>query len=142
MAEVNSMVSGNIQEGMQELKSYTDARVAATEAQVHALRATTDDHAKQLSDIHAQLAAMQSSQTATAQTVGKLKDAVAEEVGQSGVPDPEYTRAPNYGILRLGTAQKTNKADIKEAVGKEWLGGLFSDDQWTISGPDTGNNWT
>eukprot|EP00973_Karenia_brevis_P025941 3579621-Karenia_brevis.AAC.1 len=99
MAEVNTMVSGNIQDGMQELKSYTDARVAATEVQVQALRATTDDHAKQLTDIKAQLAAMQSSQTATAQTVGKLKDAVEEEVGQAGVADPEYTRAPNYGIL-------------------------------------------
>eukprot|EP00973_Karenia_brevis_P037462 5167767-Karenia_brevis.AAC.1 len=93
------MVSGNIQDGMQELKSYTDARVAATEVQVQALRATTDNHAKQLTDIQAQLAAMQSSQTATAQTVGKLKDAVEEEVGQAGIADPEYTRAPNYGIL-------------------------------------------
>eukprot|EP00973_Karenia_brevis_P087647 12155928-Karenia_brevis.AAC.1 len=85
---------------------------------------------------------MQSSQTATAQTVGKLQDAVAEEVGQAGVADPEYTRAPNYGILRLGTAQKAHKKDIQDAVAKEWLGGLFSDDQWSISGPDAGNNWT
>eukprot|EP00973_Karenia_brevis_P023657 3259717-Karenia_brevis.AAC.1 len=109
------MVSGNIQDGMQELKSYTDARVAAAEVQVQALRATTDDHAKQLIDIKAQLAAMQSSQTATAHTVVKLQDAVAEEVSHSGMADPEYTRAPNYGILRLGTAQKAHKKDVQDA---------------------------
>eukprot|EP00973_Karenia_brevis_P017046 2340075-Karenia_brevis.AAC.1 len=142
MAEVNSMVSGNIQDGMQELKSYTDARVAATEAQVQSLRATTDDHSKQLQDIKAQLAAIQSSQTATAHTVVKLQDAVNDEVGSAGVPDPEYTRAPNYGILRLGTAQKAHKKDVQEAADREWLGGLFSADQWSISGPDTGSNWT
>eukprot|EP00973_Karenia_brevis_P022526 3100724-Karenia_brevis.AAC.1 len=75
MADVNAMVSGNIQDGMQELKSYTDARVAATEVQVQALRATTDDHTKQLNDIKAQLASMQASHTATASTVGKLQEA-------------------------------------------------------------------
>eukprot|EP00973_Karenia_brevis_P032982 4552788-Karenia_brevis.AAC.1 len=137
MAEVNTMVSGNIQDGMQELKSYTDARVAAAEVQMQSLRATTDDHTKQLIDIKAQLAAIQSSQTATAHTVVKLQDAVAEEVGHAGVADPEYTRAPNYGILRLGTAQKAHKKDVQEAAAKEWLGGLFTEEQWSISGPDT-----
>eukprot|EP00973_Karenia_brevis_P044213 6125475-Karenia_brevis.AAC.1 len=84
MAEVNTMVSGNIQDGMQELKSYTDARVAAAEVQIQSLHATTDDHTKQINDIKAQLAAIQSSQTATAHTVVKLQDAVAEEVGSAG----------------------------------------------------------
>eukprot|EP00973_Karenia_brevis_P022102 3040906-Karenia_brevis.AAC.1 len=60
---------------MQELKSYTDARVAAAEVQIQSLRSTTDDHAKQLTDIRTQLAAIQSSQTATAHTVVKLQDA-------------------------------------------------------------------
>eukprot|EP00973_Karenia_brevis_P050859 7064067-Karenia_brevis.AAC.1 len=73
---------------MQELKSYTDARVAAAEVQVQALRATTDDHAKQPNDIKAQLAAMQSSQTATAHTVGKLQEVVADEVNGAGGVDP------------------------------------------------------
>eukprot|EP00973_Karenia_brevis_P073444 10203781-Karenia_brevis.AAC.1 len=66
MADVNVMVSGNIQEGMQELKAYTDARVAATEVKVQSLQATTDEHSKQLAAIQAQVAAMQATQSATA----------------------------------------------------------------------------
>eukprot|EP00973_Karenia_brevis_P000129 16426-Karenia_brevis.AAC.1 len=73
--------------------------------------------------------AMQASHTATASTVGKLQEAVADEVNGAGSVDPEYTRAPNFGILRLGTAQKANKIDIAAAVEKEWLGGLFTQDQ-------------
>eukprot|EP00973_Karenia_brevis_P088171 12226063-Karenia_brevis.AAC.1 len=101
MAEVNVMVSGNIQEGMQELKAYTDARVAATEVKVQTLQATTDEHSKQLVALQAQVAAMQASQTATASSIGKLQEAVADEVNGCGTIDPDYTRAPNVGILRI-----------------------------------------
>eukprot|EP00973_Karenia_brevis_P079631 11049416-Karenia_brevis.AAC.1 len=73
------MVSGNIQDGMQELKAYTDARVAATEVKVQTLQATTDAHSKQIEALKAQMDAMQSSQTAAASTVGKLQEAVADE---------------------------------------------------------------
>eukprot|EP00973_Karenia_brevis_P034915 4818560-Karenia_brevis.AAC.1 len=69
------MVTGNIQDGMQELKAYTDARVAATEVQVQTLRATTDEHTKQIDALKAQMAAIQASHTATASTVGKLQEA-------------------------------------------------------------------
>eukprot|EP00973_Karenia_brevis_P038613 5328324-Karenia_brevis.AAC.1 len=79
MADVNVMVSGNIQEGMQELKAYTDARVAATEVKVQALQSTTDEHSKQLVALQAQVAAMQASQTAAASSIGKLQEAVADE---------------------------------------------------------------
>eukprot|EP00973_Karenia_brevis_P052394 7280335-Karenia_brevis.AAC.1 len=79
MADVNVMVSGSIQEGMQELKSYTDARVAATEVKVQALQTTTEEHSKQLAASQAQAAAMQASQTATASSIGRLQEAVADE---------------------------------------------------------------
>eukprot|EP00973_Karenia_brevis_P072458 10065370-Karenia_brevis.AAC.1 len=115
------MVSGNIQEGMQELKAYTDARVAATEVKVQALQATTDEHSKQLIALQNQMAAMQASQTATASSVGKLQEAVADEVNGSGTIDPDYARAPNFGILRIGTAQKANKSDIIATVEQDWL---------------------
>eukprot|EP00973_Karenia_brevis_P043013 5954791-Karenia_brevis.AAC.1 len=69
------------------------------------------------------MAAMQASHTATASTVGKLQEVVADEVNGAGGVDPDYTRAPNFGILRLGIPQKANKVDIVATVDKEWLGG-------------------
>eukprot|EP00973_Karenia_brevis_P004873 670629-Karenia_brevis.AAC.1 len=84
---------------------------------------------------------MQASQTATASSVGKLQEAVAEEVNGFGAVDPDYTRAPNFGILRIGTAQKANKGDILATLEQDWLGDFFPRDQWALSGPDSGNNW-
>eukprot|EP00973_Karenia_brevis_P030599 4219886-Karenia_brevis.AAC.1 len=63
--------------------------------------------------------AMQASHSATASSVGKLQEAVADEVNGSGTIDPDYSRAPNFGILKLGTAQKANKHDITATVEQE-----------------------
>eukprot|EP00973_Karenia_brevis_P080170 11120922-Karenia_brevis.AAC.1 len=84
---------------------------------------------------------MQASQTAAASSIGKLQEAVADEVNGSGTIDPDYNRAPNFGILRIGTAQKANRGDIEATLEHDWLGGLFPRDQWTLSGPDSGINW-
>ena len=158
-AELNSLVSTSVSESLQDLQQQVDARCAATEAEVTALKASAAQHEQRTSSLEARASANDAilqqllqrekqrdkEVTDSLQRVEEGQSAIAQQVEQDVdrrlVDDPSYARPPNRTILRLGTQENTKITAVRD-VCKTWLESTVAANLWSISGPDVGTDWT
>ena len=131
-AELNSLVSTSVGESLHELQQQFNARCAATEAEVAALKANASQHEQHTAHIEVRTAAHdsiiqqmlqreQQRDKDAAERLQRLEEGqnnmaqkVEQDVDRRLVEDPAYSRPPNRTILRLGTQDDTKITVIRD----------------------------
>eukprot|EP00973_Karenia_brevis_P039626 5473268-Karenia_brevis.AAC.1 len=75
-----------------------------------------------------------------ASTVTQLSQQLAID-SSTAIQDPSYDRAPNWGMLRLGSAKPVDKQAIQDMC-DAWLGSSLAENSWKLEGPPSGTKFS
>eukprot|EP00973_Karenia_brevis_P008726 1180326-Karenia_brevis.AAC.1 len=141
ITDLNSTISGNIQESLDEATAKFNHRFAGIDGRLDEHATRHEEHDKAIEALRKELSELKAHQRVQGDKIGAVSDTINSEVASRTAPDPSFTRAPIRTLLRLSVASEVSKIDVIPVV-ERWLQQLYKKDQWRLDGPDSGKMWS